>query len=166
MRGHFPVVLSRDRIGSRFCPLVEHSSTFNQIPGAGHWIPLSATLPTYVGWPLVLRPADGVQIGVLNRCLVGFSGDHRQMDFSHLRQPRPAVRPVNQADQRPHGRTLCCIVWRDSKGASFPAVVSLSGKWLRGRCRMFRRPAAVKPLHETGTWESRLRRGQELAPDD
>ena len=102
---HFPVVLSRDRIGSRFSPLFEHSSTFNQISGAGHWIPLSATPPSYVGWPFVFRPTGAVQIGVLNRRLPGPSGHRRQPKPAHLREARPAMLSVNQADQRPHDRT-------------------------------------------------------------
>ena len=52
MRRHFPVVLSRNRVDSPFCPLFEHSGTLNQILGTGHGTLCAETLPLYVGEPL------------------------------------------------------------------------------------------------------------------
>src|SRR3954465_3491231 len=43
VRGHFPVMLSRNRVRRLFGPLVEHSGTLNQIFGVRHG---DTSLPT------------------------------------------------------------------------------------------------------------------------
>ena len=106
MRGHFPVVLSRDWIDGSFRPLVEHPGSFNQILGARHGTPLMQMLAWYVGRIGAPCPANPVQIGVLNRFRrTGPSSCRREPEPAHLDQARPAIPAVKQADQRPHDRT-------------------------------------------------------------
>src|SRR4051794_17106060 len=69
VRGHFPVMLSRNRVRRLFGPLVEHSGTLNQIFGVRHG---DTSLPTNLCKPSAgAGRSVGLQMNVWTACRDG-----------------------------------------------------------------------------------------------